>query len=425
MTDTVTITGKDGNEFFYDLERVLTSLLQMLHANRIDEAADLYARIRDDVSYPLIARAQVDKDTFRKLANVFFRARDFARAAYCCEHLEEPKKAASLYEQAGDFAAAAQMFATAGDVARAAEMFERAGNLVEAARMYVNIATPDALLRAGACFERVGRLFDAAQTYERVGRFEQALALYGSIDNDSPDKKVATRLAKALIERLGTQRAPSSASSPKAPSVAPPVREGFGVEPDGRPPDTQPPDTEPDIAPAWGRPSAPERGPQPVILGASSSVDATPRPVTLMEGFDALKALPLLSALSLPELKAVHHLCALVTLSPQELLIEAGAPASALWIVLQGELVVSAASGAEVARVGAGGHVGEMGLFDDAPASVDVVVAVAGRALRLDRGGFRDMVAANDALAARVYRVLFTTMRDRLRATTDRIATMT
>jgi tetratricopeptide (TPR) repeat protein len=412
MTETVTITGADGGEFFYDLERVLASMLQMLKANHVDEAADLYARIRDDVSYQLIARAQGDTDTFRRLANLFFRARDFARAAYCCEYLEEPKKAASLYEQAGDFAAAAQMFATAGDVPRAAEMFERAGSLVDAARMYVNVAAPDALLRAAACYERAGRLFDAAQCYERVGRPEQALALYSSIDVDSPDKKVAQKLARALVDRLGNRAASPvsplpALSSPTSPSGAElPLQE-----------------TESDVGPRPAMPTAAQtRGPQPVLFGASPTVDVASRAVTMMEGFDALKALPLLSALSLPELKAVHHLCTVVSLSPQELLIEAGAAAPALWVVLDGELSVSVPSGADVARVGRGGHVGEMGLFDDAPASVDVVVAVAGRALRLDRRGLRDMIAANDALAARVYRVLFTTMRDRLRATTDRIA---
>jgi tetratricopeptide (TPR) repeat protein len=431
MTDTVTITGADGSEHLYDLERVLASMLQMLQANRVDEAADIYARIRDDVAYPLIARAQGDKDTFRRLANLFFRARDFARAAYCCENLEEPKKAASLYEQAGDFAAAAQMFATAGDVPRAAEMFERAGSLVEAARMYVNVATPEALMRAAACFQRAGRLFDAAQCFERVGRPEQALALYGSIDDDSADKKVAQKLAKALVERIADRADASSVSSvsPVSPS---PASSSFSFSTpslSADDPDTQPPDTEPDIAPlAHLTPAQPAmtspspRGPQPVLLGAVARVDVAARPVTMMEGFDALKALPLFAPLSLPELKAVHHLCTVVTLSTQELLIEAGAPSPALWIVLEGGLVVSASSGAEVAQVGRGGHVGEMGLFDDAPASVDVVVAAAGRALRLDRRGFRDMIAANDALAARVYRVLFTTMRDRLRATTDRIA---
>jgi CRP-like cAMP-binding protein len=94
-----------------------------------------------------------------------------------------------------------------------------------------------------------------------------------------------------------------------------------------------------------------------------------------------------------------------------------------MWIVLDGALVVSSRGGAEVARLGAGAHVGEMGLFDDAPANVDVVVAVTGRALRLDRRGFRDAMATNDSFAVRVYRALFVALRDRLRATTDRVRT--
>jgi CRP-like cAMP-binding protein len=66
-----------------------------------------------------------------------------------------------------------------------------------------------------------------------------------------------------------------------------------------------------------------------------------------------------------------------------------------------------------------GAHVGEMGLFDDVPAGVDVVVAAPGRALRLDKRGFREVMNTNDAFAVRVHRVLFRTLRDRLRSTTD------
>jgi tetratricopeptide (TPR) repeat protein len=556
MTNTVTIRGADGGDALYELDRVLTSLLQLLQANRIDEAADLYARVRDDVSYPLISRAQSDKNTFRRLANLFFRARDYARAAYCCEHLDEPAKAAALYEQAGDFAASAQMFAAAGDVARAAAMFERAGNHVEAARMYLTIATPDSLLRAGSCFERAGRAFDAAQSYERAGRPEQALALYQSIDDDSPDKRVAAKLARALIDRFAAanpappgatttpwgMRGPDPAADfePRGtdPFLRRPVASGFGLAaaglggtgPEGADPRLLDPFTRtatspglaaPGIAahtPAWPPAStaaaafpADERtadafgvpaslptttpsstggsavlappvplapvpvataaivpgatpwttAPAPVAgasLGTNSHEAAAADPfarvatspslpappfsnvgapalsdpggvavtpagtsVTLMEGFDALKALPLFSPLSLGELKSVYHLCSIVPLLPGEPLIGAGAPAPALWIVLDGELLVRAPTGTEVARVGRGDHVGEMGLFDDAPASVDVIVARAGRALRLQRSGLRDMVANNDSLAARIYRVLFLMLRDRLRSTTQRV----
>jgi CRP-like cAMP-binding protein len=61
-----------------------------------------------------------------------------------------------------------------------------------------------------------------------------------------------------------------------------------------------------------------------------------------------------------------------------------------------------------------------MGLFDDAAAGVDVVVVQPGRTLRLQKAGFSNLMAANDALALRIHRVLFRTMRDRLRSTTDR-----
>ena len=63
-----------------------------------------------------------------------------------------------------------------------------------------------------------------------------------------------------------------------------------------------------------------------------------------------------------------------------------------------------------------------MGLFDDAAAGVDVIAAAPLRALRLDKRGFTAAMAADDGFAVRIYRVLFSTLRDRLRATTDRLA---
>jgi tetratricopeptide (TPR) repeat protein len=422
MAETITIRGADGNDFFYARDRVLGSLLQMIKAGRVDEAADMYARICEDIAYPLIARVQADgPDTFRQLANLFFRARDYARAAYCCEHLEEPAKAAALYEQAGDFAASAQMFAASGNVPRAAEMFEKAGSLVEAAKLYGGLGTVEATLRAAVCFERAGRIFDAAQAWERANRPEKALALYNSLEDGSPDKRVAVKLARALVDRGALA---SSTTSPASTTAAPPAPTGTTGT------------TGTTASTANDRPTsgtdpgmvAHRRGPAPVPLVEGPAPPSTDgaggeAQVTLMEGFGALKALPLFGELTLPELKSVYHLCQLVTLAADELLIEAGTPALALWIVLDGELAVTSRGGQEIARLAAGAHVGEMGLFDDAPANVDVAVVVPGRALRLDRRGFRDALAASDAFAVRVYRALFVALRDRLRATTEKMMT--
>ena len=374
MSDTVTIRGADGADYSYSLDRVLDGLIATVTAGRIDDAALLYAQVREDIAFQLISRTQGNLEVFRQVANLFFRARDHARAAYCCEQLDEHHKAAELYERADDHALAAQMYAIAGDTLKAAEMFEKAGSLVEAARLHLLLPGNDHAVRAAMCFERANRTFDAAQAWEKAGRAEKALGLYNAVDDDSGDKKVALKLAAVLEGQLGMQRAQTG----MIPAVV-------------------------DIA-----------------IGGGHSDNASHQRVTMMDGFDQLAKLPLFAEVSLTDLKALYHLCEIVELPFGATIIHAGTSSPALWVLLSGVLDVRGGQ-REIARLQAGAHVGEMSLFDDAPAGVDVAVAAPGRALRLDKLGFREVLAANDALAVRIHRVLFRTLRDRLRSTTDQL----
>ena len=122
------------------------------------------------------------------------------------------------------------------------------------------------------------------------------------------------------------------------------------------------------------------------------------------------------------DLKSTYHLCEVITAPIGEKLVTCGQASTALWVILEGNVEVRTGAGREIARLAAGDHVGEMSLFDDAPASVDVVTATTLRALRLNKGGLRDLMAANDAFAVSIWRVLFLSVRDRLRATTDRLS---
>ncbi len=389
MTETVMVRGADGAEFFYTLDRVIQGLLSTLAAGRVDEAADLYARIREDIAFQLIAKAQGDKEAFQQVANLFFRARDFQRAAYCCEQMDEQEKAASLYEKAGDAGAAAQCYAAAGNTTKAAEMFEKGGNAVEAAKLYLIAGDADHAARAALCYEKANRPFDAAQAWDKAGRSEKALALYQSVDDDSPDKKLAQKLAKELLDRSGLKRAQTGVLSSTDVNGALSGSIGGGTvdEADSN----------------------------------NAGRDGANR-VTLMEGFGFLQKLPLFKELSLAELKAIYHLCTVANVGFGQKLVAQGAPAPALWVILDGVVDVRSASGKQIARLQAGDHVGEMGLFDASPSGVDVIAAAPVRALRLDKDGFTEAMAADDGFAVRVYRVLFSTLRDRLRATTDRLA---
>lgn len=366
MTETVKIRGADGVEYAYTLNRVLDGLVAALSSGQIEAAVALYAQIREDIAFQLIGRTQGNRPVFQQVANLFFQARDYQRAAYCCEQLDEPQKAAELYERADDAAAAAQMYAAAGNVPKAAEMFERAGSHVEAAKLHLHLAGEDHLVRAAMCFEKANRTFEAASAWEQAGRIENALGQYQNVAEDSPDKKMADKQVRAIEERLGLRRSTTGQMSTAA-------------------------------------------------VHQAAFMPATT--LTTMEGFDALRRIPLFAELSLPELKAIHHLCVAVDVPAGVRLVEAGLPSPALWILL-GVTAEVRGGHTTVAHIEPGDHVGDMGLFDDAPAEVDVVALTSGRCLRLDKPAFRDAMAASDAFALRIHRGLFRSLRDRLRHTT-------
>lgn len=373
-SETITIRGRPGEQdFFYTLDRVLQAIVQLLGQARIDEAVDIYMRCREDVGFQLIGKAQGDPTLFQQVANLFYRARDYARAAYCCEQLDEPAKAAALYERCDDFAAAANMYAAAGDKLKAAEMFEKTSAWVDAARLYKEGGDP---LRAASAFERGGRKFEAGRLFKQAGKPERAVQMLQSLDANDPDKAAADAMLKEIL-----------ASRREAQPVGPgplTMRE----------------------MPAVTTPSAPA----PVV-------------VTVMEGFDLLKRLPLFEELSLGELKEIYHLCVVADLPPRSPLIMAGVPAEALFILLDGAVEVrNPGDPKPLATLGPGAFVGEMSLIDDGAASADVVTTTPVRVLRLERDGFRRVLAAQEHTANRIYKVFLQVLVGRLRDTTSKLA---
>lgn len=390
MNDTVRVRDALGVEHASTLDRVLEALISALSHGRIDDAVALYAHIREDIGYQLIARTQGNRPVFEQVANLFFQANDYHRAAYCCEQLDESQKAAELYELADDAAAAAHNYARAGNLAKSAELSERSGSYAEAAAIHLHIGGSDNLVRAAMCFEKAGRAYEAATAWERADRLENALGQYQLVAASSPDKRHALSRVDVLEERLGLSRGQASAHPPASVQRA-------VVDP-------------------------PREVPAPAILPAMAPTNAevTTGSVTKMEGFEALRRIPLFAELSLTEQKSIHHLCVGVDVTAGAQLITVGQVSPALWVMLSVVAEVKG-GGTTLVHIEPGEHVGEMGLFDDAPAEVDVVAIKSGRCLRLDKALFIDAMRANDALALRIHRALFRTMRDRLRVATRRL----
>lgn len=401
---TVTIRGKAPGEadFFYTLERVMGGLLAALKAGRIDEAVDVYTRCREDIGYQIISRAQGDPELFRQVANLFFRARDYSRAAYCCEHLEEPIKAAQLYERCDDWPQAAQMYAAAGDRTKAAEMFEKAGNLNEAAKLFKDLGDH---LRAATCFERAHKYFDASQSFQQAGKIEKAIEVLNAIEEDSADRKVANKVIKELMAQAQSSGQLQRSNTGQLALSEVTAAVGPAAGPKATP------------API----SVPGATPEPILVGGGQIADNGKNIVTVMEGFEVLRELPLFAELSLTELKTLYVLCEIKNVDKGSVLIKSGQPAAALFLVMRGELEVRTPTGDVVTALGVGAHAGEMSLVDESPATVDVVASADSRIIRLDKPGFRKALSASDGLALRVMRVFLRTLIERLRDTTARI----
>lgn len=100
-----------------------------------------------------------------------------------------------------------------------------------------------------------------------------------------------------------------------------------------------------------------------------------------------------------------------------ELLIEEGGRSDWLILLLEGELLVTAAGYGPVARMGVGEVVGEVSLVDSAPPSATITAIGDGLALFIDKGELLRKLDQDEGFGARFYRALAVFLADRLRAT--------
>lgn len=106
-----------------------------------------------------------------------------------------------------------------------------------------------------------------------------------------------------------------------------------------------------------------------------------------------------------------------------ETLIVEGRPIEALYIVLDGMLVITTAAlqGGEVARLSSGEVIGEISFVDERPPSATVTGAQPSLVLALDREALRRKLEHDPRFAARFYRAVSLFLAHRLRATVGRL----
>ncbi len=510
--------------------KVVNYLRTHLARGEIESAVKLYESCAENVGDDLMAEFPTASTALQKaMANLFFRARDYRRAATACEQLAEWEAAARSYEAAYAYPQAARCYVRAQKQAKAAAVFIKAGHPRKALELY--LAARD-FAGAGAAAERLGDLMGAARyalsaqdpkTAARrlalvpptdpafaeastlladvlveighgavaVQRLATSLPPSGKVE-DPGSAAIAYKLGEVLVslgrhgdaerpfrmvadydplyrdvgERLAApaepppieQLATAAVTVPPVPAgaqtTAPPAASPVAAvvvtgEPESavdastvsarRHPGTPLPISPEAMSAAPASPSVPPapasdpfsaldgpvfhrpRREAPSRAASMSNIDVMSSQafVSRLEDYELLKPLPIFETLSLDEMQAFYHLCETVRFEPGEALIEEGQPGEALYIVREGDLVVTQAQPEgeplELARIGAGNYVGEMSLIDDAPTSATVAASSPVTAFRIRKDAFHDYLYSHDLVALRVYKSFTATLAARLR----------
>lgn len=144
-------------------------------------------------------------------------------------------------------------------------------------------------------------------------------------------------------------------------------------------------------------------------------IEEIPLPEPRVLGQAAARALgstPLFSGLSQEALESFVSELQLVHLASGEVLFHEGEPGDALYVIVEGEVVVEAEGPprVEMARLGAGAFIGEVALMTDQPRSATVAAIEDAELLRVDRATLKHVLAEHGEVLAAVLRFV----RDRL-----------
>jgi CRP-like cAMP-binding protein len=105
----------------------------------------------------------------------------------------------------------------------------------------------------------------------------------------------------------------------------------------------------------------------------------------------SLRAAPLFASLSADALLPVAALCRHLDLAPGQVLFEAGEVGDSLFVIVHGSVRVMRGP-EQVAVLGSGQCVGEMGALDLEPRSATVIAAEPTRLVRLERNDLMDLL---------------------------------
>ncbi|MEE2901148.1 MAG: cyclic nucleotide-binding domain-containing protein [Myxococcota bacterium] len=405
--------SEDGSGSFMATNKAINLIRQHLTRGEVDVAQSLYESCAEDVGDELLLELDVASTHLQKsLANLFYRSRDYRRAAKTCVRLGEWSQAARAFQAAGDYAGAAEAYLRGGNTKDAAAHFEKAGHTQRAIELYKD---GNNFGRAADVAAASGDLVSAAKMWVKAGDRMAAIRSLSSVSVGHPNYAEATAMLSkmtperttTLMERAATIENRDTENS--RPAFQPEIESNdpFGAL-DGAVFDRN-------------RPEA-----RSVSISQLDQVTrrAAARYVTKMEGYDSLKQLALFESLSLDSMRALYHLGNHVNYRPGEILIEQGRPGEALFILRTGKVKVCLINGQNetvVAEMSSGDCLGEMSLIDETPTSARVEAVEETVAFVIRRDALRTFMYRDDRIALKIYKSFAAILSKRLRTVTKQL----
>ncbi len=192
---------EDGGGAFLATGKVVGAIRTHLARGELENALSLYESCVENVGDELMAEFRAASTKLKKaMANLFYRARDYKRAATACMQLGEWGAAARSFEASFDYARAAECYLKVRDAPRAAAMWAKAGNPQKAAEVYHRVGD---FGKAAQVMASAGDHLQAAQLAVRAGDRENAARYLAQVPPNDPHFSRAVLLLADLLLKLG------------------------------------------------------------------------------------------------------------------------------------------------------------------------------------------------------------------------------
>lgn len=194
--------GGNSDGQFMATGKVFDTLRRHLAKGEVDQAVALYEScVQETVGAQLWNEFAGASTTMKKaIANLFYRARDYGRAAAACEDLGEWSAAAKAYAASDRHEKAAECHLKLGEKEKAAKLFERGGQARKAAEIYYEMGK---LPESAAALEAAGDVMGAGQLFHKAGDHRRATQLLAQVQPKDPRFVQAVGLLGEALVKLG------------------------------------------------------------------------------------------------------------------------------------------------------------------------------------------------------------------------------